>query len=75
MFEKRKLKKKINRCKKEILRIEQRRSRSQAALVEAILTNSVPNDDDVDYFNHFTSQINTVRDRMHEYQKELDKLG
>ncbi len=74
MFEKWKLNKKINQCKKTIAEIEKRRIRSQAALVEAILTNSVPNDEDVDYFNTFTAQINAVRDEMQNYQKQLDAL-
>ncbi len=74
MFEKSKLRKKINACKKEIQNLENRRIRSQAALLEAILANKVPDDRDVDYFNNFTNQINEVRDRMKELQDELAKL-
>ncbi len=74
MFEKSRLKKKIKMCKREIQDLEQRRTRSQAALVEAILTNTTPDDQDVEYFNNFTHQINTIRNRMQEYQSKLDKL-
>ncbi len=74
MFEKRRLKKKIKVCIREIQDLEQRRVRSQAALVEAILTNTTPSDEDVEYFNNFTQKINAVRDRMQSYQNELDKL-
>ncbi len=74
MFEKRRLKKKIELCKREIQELEQRRTRSQAALVEAILTNTTPSDDDVEYFNNFTQKINAVRDQMQIYQDELRKL-
>ncbi len=74
MFEKLKLKRKIKNCKKAIVTIEKRRARSQAALVEAILSNTVPSDEDVDYFNHFTAQITEIRDQMHAYQARLDEL-
>ena len=55
--------------------IEQKRTRSQAALVEAILTKSEPKDDDVDFFNKFTEQIEQERQHMHELMKELDALS
>ncbi len=74
MFRKMRLKRRIRACKKTIIAIEKRRARSQAALVEAILTNTVPSDEDVDYFNTFTAQINATRDRMHAYQAELTQL-
>lgn len=75
MFEKLKLKKRIKRCRKEIVLIEKKRIRSQAALVEAILTNKTPDDSDVDFFNRFTSQIDIVRQQMQSYQQELDALN
>ncbi len=74
MFKKMSLKRRIKKCKKNIEILEQKRSRSQAALVEAILTHSTPNDDDVDYFNHFTGLINAERDRMHTIAKQLEEL-
>jgi hypothetical protein len=74
MFKKFKLKKKINYYKEQIEMLEKRRARSQAALVEAILTHTSPSDEDVDYFNNYTKQINEIRDRMHEMQNEYNKL-
>lgn len=74
MFKKIKLKSKIKKCKKQILEIEQRRSRSQAMLVEAILTGSTPDDADVEYFNRYTSQIEDVRREMHELEMQLRNL-
>ena len=74
MFKKMKLKREIEACKKEITVLEGKRSRSQAALVEAILTHTEPNDKDVDFFNMFTHQIEGVRDKMHQLMKELDEL-
>lgn len=74
MFKKMKLKRSINKCKKQIEAIEQKRARSQAKLVEAILTHTTPNDDDVDYFNRYTGQIEDVRREMHEYETQLKNL-
>ena len=74
MFKKIKLKKGIKKCLADIEDLERRRSRSQAALVEAILTHTEPKDDDVDYFNRFTAKINEQRDRLHALQNELKLL-
>ena len=53
--------------------MEKKRARSQAALDEAILVHTPPNDADVDYFNNYTSQINEIRKRLQEIQARLDK--
>lgn len=74
MFRKIKLKKQIRACIREINLMEQRRSRSQAALVSAILTGTTPADDDVDYFNRYTAQINETRDCLHQLQQEYETL-
>ena len=73
-FKKRRLKKSIKRCMNNIEELERRRSRSQAALVDAILTRTDPHDDDVDYFNRFTDKINAERDRLRALQAELKRL-
>ena len=75
MFKKMKLKKEIEQCKKDIAELEQKRTRSQAALVEAILLKTEPKDDDVDFFNKFTEQIEEERQHMHDLMKELDALN
>lgn len=74
MFEKRKLRKAIEASKKRIEEIEKKRSRSQAALVEAILTHTEPNDSDVEFFNNFTAQIDAERNHMHELIGQLEAL-
>lgn len=74
MFRKVKLKKQIRACIREINILEQRRSRSQAALISAILTGTTPADEDVDYFNRYTAQINETRDRLHQLQQEYETL-
>lgn len=74
MLEKMKLKRKIRNCKKRIAGWEQKRTRSQAALVEAILTHTEAADSDVDYFNLFTKKIDTERELMRKYTAELEKI-
>ena len=74
MFEKMKLKKAIERSKERIAEIEQRRTRSQAALVEAILQHKEASDVDVDYFNQFTAQIEEERSNLHSLMRELEAL-
>lgn len=74
MFKKMKIRRKIKKYKKQILAIEQKRSRSQAALVDAILTNSTPSDEDVDYFNRYTAQIEACRSEMHELEIQLKMI-
>lgn len=75
MFQKWKLQSEIRKCKKKIALIEKRRARSQAALVEAILTHQMPDSDDVDYFNMFTGQIEVERAKVHAYIKQLEELS
>lgn len=74
MFRRIKLKREIRRCLREIHLLEQRRSRSQAALVSAILTGTTPADDDVDYFNRYTAEINATRDRLLLLKQEYEAL-
>jgi len=74
MFEKIKYKNGIKKMQQQIVNIENKRSRSQAALVTAILTSTTPSDEDVDFFNRYTTQIEEIRTEMHELQKKLDEL-
>ncbi|MDO4562829.1 MAG: hypothetical protein Q4C12_03240 [Clostridia bacterium] len=57
---------KIKKIKKEIDEIERKRSRSQSALVQAILTHSDPDEQDVEFFNMYTAQIEQLRHKMAE---------
>jgi hypothetical protein len=74
MREKRILNKKIAQCKACIEELEQKRSRSQAALITAILSNTTPDDEDVEYFNKFTSEIDAQRELMRALIAELESL-
>ena len=72
MFEKEKYKKEIKKCLVTIEEIERKRSRSQSALVQAILRQEEPNEADVEWFNKYTGEITACRNHMNEIQKKLD---
>lgn len=74
MFEKQKLKGTIKKLKQEINDIEAKRSRSQAALVQAILEQKDPSDEDVEFFNRYTAEIEQVRDQLKQAQDKLAGL-
>ena len=74
MSEKSKLKKEIKLCQQTIEEIERKRSRSQSALVQAVLLQETPNENDVEWFNKYTGEITACRNHMIELQKKLDSI-
>lgn len=73
--EKRKLKKEIKICMQTIEEIERKRSRSQSALVQAVLLQETPDERDVEWFNKYTGEITACRNHMVELQNKLRSLG
>ena len=74
MFEKLKLRRKIRKLKIQIEELEKKRARSQSALMDAILSNSIPEDQDVDYFNRYSERINSDRERIRELERKLKEI-
>ncbi|MBQ7187482.1 MAG: hypothetical protein IJ737_05330 [Ruminococcus sp.] len=74
MSEKSKLKKEIKICRQTIEEIERKRSRSQSALVQAVLLQEEPDEMDVEWFNKYTGEITACRNHMIELQKKLNSL-
>lgn len=74
MNEKRKLKREIKICRQTIEEIERKRSRSQSALVQAVLLQEEPDENDVEWFNKYTGEITACRNHMIELQKKLNSL-
>ncbi|MBR4554530.1 MAG: hypothetical protein IKP95_04780 [Ruminococcus sp.] len=74
MSEKSKLKKEIKICRQTIEEIERKRSRSQSALVQAVLLQESPDEMDVEWFNKYTGEITACRNHMIELQKKLNSL-
>ncbi|MCR5663998.1 MAG: hypothetical protein K6G17_03855 [Oscillospiraceae bacterium] len=75
MFEKMKLKKQIKECKQQIEEWEHKRTRSEAALLDAILKHVEPKDEDVDFFNEFTVKIESERAKLRQYMAELEAVS
>ena len=76
LSEKRKLKKEITAEDAARLweEIERKRSRSQSALVQAVLLQETPDESDVEWFNKYTGEITACRNHMVELQKKLKSL-
>ena len=74
MGEKRRHKKEIRLCMNTIKEIERKRSRSQSALVQAILLQEQPDETDVEWFNKYTGEITACRNHMIELQKKLNSI-
>lgn len=74
MSKKSELKKAIAESEKELELLEKKRSRSQSALVEAVVANVKPDDEDIKYFQVYTSLIQVERENLHKLREELAKL-
>ena len=74
MSKKKDLAKEIHMLEEEIKLLEIKRSRSMAGLMEAFISHTEPDEDDVRYFRAFTADIEVKRTRLHECTKELEGL-
>lgn len=74
MSKKGELKRKIAESEEEIVLLEQKRGRSQSALLEAIITNRQPDPTDVEYFKTFSQLIDLERANWRKLKSELDNL-
>lgn len=63
----------IRTLETEISMLEQKRSRSQAALLDAILDGTEPAQDDADFFRVFTAEIEYKREKLKELYKKRGK--
>lgn len=59
-----KLNREISDLEAEIELLEEKRTRSQAALLDAVLDGVEPNSEDMDYFRLFTAQIEVKREKL-----------
>jgi hypothetical protein len=74
MFRKMYLKSDIKKLENQILEIEAKRSRSQSELVSAILQSREPAENDVEFFNTYTKQIDEIREKVKRKIEELESL-
>lgn len=66
LFNVQSVKGKIKKLDKEMSELESKRMRSQASLVSALLKNTVPDEEDVEYFNNYSSKIDALRAEIRE---------
>lgn len=74
MFQKNKIAKQMHIVEQEIRILEIKRSRSQAALIEALISHVEPNETDVQYFRAFTAEIEVKREQLQKLLKQLESL-
>ena len=71
---KRDLAKKIETLEKEMQMLESKRSRSMAALLEALISRREPNEIELQYFRQYSSEIEFKREKLIEYTARLKSL-
>ena len=75
MSKKSELKRAITESEEEIESLEKKRSRSQSALLQAIIDDKKPNAMDVEYFKTYTSLIDVERENLRKLKAELESLS
>ncbi|MDE6201155.1 MAG: hypothetical protein K2M47_05870 [Clostridiales bacterium] len=75
MSRKSELKKEIDDCEREIVAYEQKRERSQTAILRAMLAGTKPTKEDEQYFNLFSNLIDEARERLRVLYAELEALS
>ena len=68
------LAKEIHYLEEEIKILEIKRSRSQAALIEALISKQQPDEAEMQFFRTFTADIDVKRERMLALMEQLEKL-
>lgn len=74
MSKKSQLKREIDECEREIRAYEQKRERSQTALIRAMLSGTKPTKEDEQYFNVFSNLIDEEREKLRRLYAELEEL-
>lgn len=74
MSKKSQIKKEIDNCEREIAALEAKRTRSQSALMIAMLRKKKPNPEDEQYFNVFSDLIDKEREHLRKLYAELNSL-
>lgn len=68
------LAKEIKLLEDEIKMLEIKRSRSQASLIEALISRRDPDEQEAQFFRTFTAEIEVKRERLVSLTKQLEKL-
>ena len=74
MSKKKELAKEIHILEEEIKVLEIKRSRSQAALIESLISRQTPDEEEMQFFRTFTADIEVKREQLLKYMKQLEQL-
>lgn len=74
MSMKKELKKEINLLEDEIRELEIKRSRSQASLIEALISKKEPDQAEMQFFRTYTADIDIKREQLARLKKKLDHI-
>lgn len=74
MSQKSKLAKELNTLENEIKELEAKRARSMSVIMEAMLSRSIPDETDVQFFRTFNAEIDIKREQLQTLTKQLEKL-
>lgn len=74
MSAKKQLMKEMELLEEEIKELEIKRSRSQASLIEALISRADPNEDEVRFFRTYTAEIELKREQLGELKAQLKNL-
>lgn len=74
MSKKKELAKEIHMLEEEIKALEVKRSRSQASLIEALISRQAPDESEMQFFRTFTADIEVKREKMLALMAQLEKL-
>ena len=74
MLQRNKIAKEIHALEEEIKTLEIKRSRSIAVILEALISRTTPNDEDVQYFRTFTAEIEIKREQLQKLTRQLEGL-
>ena len=68
------LAKEINILEKEMRELESKRSRSMAALMEAVVSKREPEETELQFFRQYTAEIEVKREKLIELTEQLKNL-
>lgn len=74
MSQRSKMAKELHNLEEEIKILEIKRSRSQAALIESLISRQTPREEDVQFFRTFTAEIEVKREQLQQLTKRFDYL-
>lgn len=71
---KKELAKEINSLEEEIKQLEIKRSRSQASIIDSLISKQDPDEQDVQFFRTYSAEIELKREQLAKLSRKLDTL-